>query len=162
MRTSKFPKIYPFLDRSKKTPRTRRSTVCHFLRGKKRIYKLQPTCPDSETNSSLTHTHTHPWILWKFCRPDYETGLQDFKERLMNYEKVSTIYTVNSKILEFCELFSIEWSSIPFIGLWASGGRFLHQNDWHGKGAGWSVTGMLFHAFAYSTAHINPRNFLHP
>jgi len=32
------------------------------------------------------------WIhmqLTFFCRPDFETGLQDFKNRLENYEKAS-------------------------------------------------------------------------
>ena len=36
------------------------------------------------------------WIhmqLTFFCRPDFETGLQDFKNRLENYEKAS-IYRV--------------------------------------------------------------------
>lgn len=60
--------------------------------------------------------------MLKCCRPDYEAGLEDFKERLINYEKVSTIYArmkcyMLSKIILFFELFSLESINIPFAGL---------------------------------------------
>ena len=73
-------------------------------------------------------------FVCEFCRPDYEAGLQDFLERLTNYEKVSmlcelyyvlVVHVLSSKVLELSELFNIEPSSIPLAGLRASAGRLI-------------------------------------
>lgn len=49
---------------------------------------MQKSNVSFKTNAILLAMWIHMQLTF-FCRPDFETGLQDFKNRLENYEKAS-------------------------------------------------------------------------